>query len=270
MMPVLCQVFVLIVSLSAAEGKVQYVNPKVREAAFVFVVDEEIRKEATARAWVPIPREWDNQREVKVRSITPAPTSRGAEPQHGFEYGFWQFDKGSQPRTRKIELRFSFTCYETHSTVEPNSIPPFDRTDERYRLYTKSEPCLELTEDVKTLARSIVGNRKNPYLQARALYDWIIDHMSYGWRKGYGLKYAIQEMRGDCGQHALMFIGLCRALGIPARGVHGFVASQPDTQSSEFTPHTWAEFYLPGYGWLPCDTTTGMKSGVLPGFPWVG
>ncbi len=261
MMPVALPLLVLLGSLAADDGQVQYVNPKADEAAFVFLVNGEIPKEATAKAWVPIPREWENQRGVKIRSIKPTPTSKGTEPRHRFAYGFWQFAKGSPARTRRIELRFSFTCYEVNATVEPKRLPPFDRTKDLYPLYTKTEPHIELTEEVKKLARSIVGSQENPYLQARALYDWILDHMTYGWRKGYGLKYAMEEMRGDCGQHGVMFIGLCRALGIPARGVYGFMAFPPGPESREFMPHGWAEFYVPGHGWLPCDPAVGRNPG---------
>ncbi len=56
---------------------------------------------------------------------------------------------------------------------------------------------------------------------------------------------------GDCGTQSMLFAAFCRSLGIPARAIGGYqmvIAETPGT-------HFWAEYYLPGYGWVPNDVT---------------
>ncbi|MFO7934122.1 MAG: transglutaminase-like domain-containing protein [Bacteroidales bacterium] len=100
---------------------------------------------------------------------------------------------------------------------------------------------------------------------------------------------------GECGQFSELFIALCRASGIPARPVVGFVQGRTDIQEKDLeeyssdeielspdgyagtlhyfnsekgmsaTPHVWAEFYYPEYGWIPVDLTIGRTFGHLNG-----
>jgi transglutaminase-like putative cysteine protease len=58
---------------------------------------------------------------------------------------------------------------------------------------------------------------------------------------------ALLTGQGDCGYFASLFAATCRSVGIPARGVTGIVEGQGW--------HVWAEFYLPGFGWIPADPT---------------
>jgi len=57
---------------------------------------------------------------------------------------------------------------------------------------------------------------------------------------------ALESGRGDCGYFSSLFIAACRNLGIPARGVVGMT-------EGEDAWHVWAEFYVPGHGWVPVD-----------------
>jgi len=82
---------------------------------------------------------------------------------------------------------------------------------------------------------------------------------------------------GHCVQSSALRIALCRSVGIPARSVHGFIYPRPwikeedlkplhdfETKLSptglagaqhfgHMEPHTWTEFYIPNYGWIPVD-----------------
>ncbi len=56
---------------------------------------------------------------------------------------------------------------------------------------------------------------------------------------------------GDCGTQSMLFSAFCRSLGIPARAVGGYQMLMAGTPGGHF----WAEYYLPGYGWIPNDVT---------------
>ena len=64
--------------------------------------------------------------------------------------------------------------------------------------------------------------------------------------------FAMLNDRGDCGVMALLFITLCRAMGVPARWQSGSHV-EPDSIGS----HDWAQFFVAPYGWLPADPSFG-------------
>jgi transglutaminase-like putative cysteine protease len=69
---------------------------------------------------------------------------------------------------------------------------------------------------------------------------------------------------GVCQDYAHAMLALCRADGIPARYVSGYVHAHPsaelDLVGSEGS-HAWVETFLPGNGWVGFDPTNGCRVG---------
>jgi hypothetical protein len=67
---------------------------------------------------------------------------------------------------------------------------------------------------------------------------------------------------GDCGTQSMLFAAFCRSLGIPARAIGGYQMIMGEMPGAHF----WAEYYLPGYGWVPNDPTAAEAADwvVLP------
>ena len=61
---------------------------------------------------------------------------------------------------------------------------------------------------------------------------------------------------GSCRDLAVLFIGVCRTVGIPARFVSGYCEGDLSGQDQHL--HAWAEVYLPGAGWRGYDPTEGL------------
>ncbi|MCD6444875.1 carboxypeptidase regulatory-like domain-containing protein, partial [Candidatus Bathyarchaeota archaeon] len=59
----------------------------------------------------------------------------------------------------------------------------------------------------------------------------------------------IKQKRGTCTNFSILFVAMCRAMGIPARLVR-------DNSISSVT-HAWSEFYIEGRGWVHVDPTAG-------------
>jgi transglutaminase-like putative cysteine protease len=59
--------------------------------------------------------------------------------------------------------------------------------------------------------------------------------------------------RGVCQDFAHLWLGLCRALGIPARYVSGYIWNRDDRRAQ--ASHAWGEAWVPGQGWLAYDPT---------------
>lgn len=62
---------------------------------------------------------------------------------------------------------------------------------------------------------------------------------------------------GVCQDHAHLFIGTARALGIPARYVSGYLMMN-DRIEQEAT-HAWAEAYVEDLGWVGFDVSNGIS-----------
>lgn len=83
------------------------------------------------------------------------------------------------------------------------------------------------------------------------------------------LYFLNESHAGSSTQFASAAVVLCRMLGLPARYVVGYAASQSLFAESDGgwqavlqddNAHAWAEVYLAGQGWTPLETTPGMLS----------
>jgi transglutaminase-like putative cysteine protease len=61
---------------------------------------------------------------------------------------------------------------------------------------------------------------------------------------------------GSCRDFAVLFIEVCRSIGLAARFVSGY--QEGDLDSDDRHLHAWAEVYLPGAGWRGFDPTHGL------------
>ena len=66
----------------------------------------------------------------------------------------------------------------------------------------------------------------------------------------------LARRRGACRDLAVLFIEVCRSLGLAARFVSGYQAGDP--KPGERYMHAWAEVYLPGAGWRGWDPSAGL------------
>lgn len=69
--------------------------------------------------------------------------------------------------------------------------------------------------------------------------------------------WVLKNKYGVCDEITNLFIGLCRAVGIPARFVSGISYTNSDLFKEKWGPHGWAEVYFPEVGWVPFDVTYG-------------
>lgn len=216
-----------------------------------------INRKEDLKVWLSLIKEWCSQREVKI-TVRPRPDSLQEEEDHENIIAFWNFNKKTE--YPKIQMEFEYFGYEVDYNIDPSKIGTYRKNSEEYKFYIKSENLVKITPEVRELASRIVGNEDNPYLQARKIFEWILDNMQYKYPpKGRGTEYLLSHpikkgekeyYIGDCGEYSYLFIALCRSLGIPARSVHGFWAI-----AGKEAPHAWAEFYLPNYGWVPVDAS---------------
>ena len=116
------------------------------------------------------------------------------------------------------------------------------------------------------------ANSQSTLEHARALYNWIIDNGQHdetvpGRGKG-DVEYMLSnnKISGKCADLNSLFVGLARALGIPARQQYGIRINESKMHESlgKFgditrSQHSRAEFYLRDLGWIPVDPADVCK-----------
>jgi transglutaminase-like putative cysteine protease len=100
--------------------------------------------------------------------------------------------------------------------------------------------------------------------KAERILRWVNGNIEFGGPvvgSRYGTKQVLAQGHGHCWDTSDVFITLCRAAGIPARQVGGWLVG--------VCGHIWAEVYLPGEGWVAVDSTAswlGVSSDYIPLF----
>jgi transglutaminase-like putative cysteine protease len=66
----------------------------------------------------------------------------------------------------------------------------------------------------------------------------------------------IEQRQGACRDLAVLWIDICRSVGLAARFVSGY--QEGDVEQDKRFLHAWAEVYLPSAGWRGFDPTNGL------------
>jgi len=156
--------------------------------------------------------------------------------------------------------------------TRPTVPPPLDmRALERFLRPTKLIPIDGI---VKETAVTATKGARTDIERARAIYDWIVDNTFRDPKTlGCGLgdiRFMLESgnLGGKCADLSALFVGLCRASGIPARDVYGLrvAPSRLDAKSLGLSStnatraqHCRAEVYLTGFGWVPVDPADVRK-----------
>ncbi|HAE62742.1 MULTISPECIES: transglutaminase domain-containing protein [Thermoanaerobacter] len=220
---------------------------KVRAKISLKIVED--IEEEKVKVWLPFPKEEFQQKDVKLVSASHEKYFLASSdiPQRTIYF------EGKKENEYFVE--FEYVIKEWVNTVVPANTEEINN----YDFLSEEPPHIIFTPYLKKLAKEIVGDEKNPYLKAKKIYDWITLNVNYSYVHPYALYENIPEfvacnLKGDCGFQALLFITLCRIVGIPARWQSGWYIT-PFLAS----PHDWALFFIPPYGWLPADLSFGGR-----------
>ncbi len=116
---------------------------------------------------------------------------------------------------------------------------------------------------VENIVADIAPGETDVLTIAKATYDYVIDEMEYkkigkGWGNG-DTSWACSAKYGNCTDFHSLFNSLIRARGIPSRFEIGFLVHEDLSRGSVGGYHCWAEFYLPGEGWIPIDAAAAKN-----------
>lgn len=155
----------------------------------------------------------------------------------------------------EYEVRNSIDVFKSKDSVRKNIEEGLLSDPSEY--LGEKPPGMVFTDFLRSLAMRLAEGKSDKLSQARSIYDYITTKVEYRYVPPYFTirdipSYCADNLRGDCGVQALLFITLCRILGIPATFESGI-----DAKPGSIGPHDWARFYIEEYGWLYADLSYG-------------
>ena len=215
----------------------------------------------TVRLWIPYPVSNQDQLIGKIKlDGDSAATGVYTVSANGTPLLYAEWPKGS--KSRKLSLAFEVVRDELRRGDFPDREPAWNPSD--YAEYLAPTSIGPTDGAVKELAEKIVAGKSSVLERARAIYDWTVENMyrdpdTRGCGKG-DVCYLLIRPGGKCTDISSVFVALCRAAGVPAREVFGLRLGKQAEQDITTWQHCWAEFFLPGYGWVPADPADVLKA----------
>ena len=217
----------------------------------------------TVRAWLPVAAACRQQSQVEILDMTPegaiAPASASART------ASWV---SSTDRTFSVTYRYQIDA--AYRDIYGGALPAHPCMDAPLpEDISEDRPHIAFTPYLQQLTAGVVDGLEDPLDRARAIYDYLTQHIDYRYQPPYLLLGSIADdcalsLRGDCGVMALTFITMCRIAGVPARWQSGLYVA-PDSVG----PHDWLSSILhrpvgltPTYRLVPRHAGWG-RSGVV-------
>ncbi|MBL4902781.1 MAG: transglutaminase domain-containing protein [Desulfocapsa sp.] len=213
-----------------------------------------------AKLWIPYPLSDENQL-ISDISVTGdfAESAVYSDQKYSTPILYARWDNDA--KSRKLTFSFQVVRKEVVKKDFPAREAAWDPAD--YARYLEPTSLGPIDGQVKELADKIVAGKSTVQAKAKAVYDWICDNMyrdpnTVGCGSGNVCSLLLTP-GGKCTDIHSVFVALCRAAGVPAREIFGIRQGKNDVVDITKWQHCWAEFFLPGYGWVPVDPADVRK-----------
>ena len=214
-----------------------------------------------AKLWVPYPVTDNHQTITNVKvSGDYASSAVYTDRKYGTPMLYAEWPKSAT--SRKLSFAFDVERQQIHQTKLPVKESKWNQTD--YKVYLTATSLGPVDGEVQKLARKITKGKKTVLAKARAIYDWCCSNMyrdpdTVGCGKG-DVCALLKKPGGKCTDISSVFIALCRASGVPAREIFSIRLGKKAEENITTYQHCWAEFFLPGYGWVTADPADVRKA----------
>ena len=226
--------------------------------------------QGATRVWLPVPSvdsAW--QRSLDTRISSNGNARMGSDLVEGARFVSAEFAAGVRP---VIEITSRVQTQNRAAELQARNAAP--ESSDTLRHYTRATQMLPIDGIVRTTALEAIQGAKTDEQKARAIYDWVVrnafrDPKVRGCGEG-DIKTMLEtgNLGGKCADLNALFVGLCRAVGLPARDVYGirlapsafgYKELSGNPTSLKGAQHCRAEVYLQAHGWVAMDPADVAK-----------
>jgi transglutaminase-like putative cysteine protease len=227
-----------------------------------------------ARAWIPLPLEADTDWQKTVGNSWSG-NARTARIEHDGKYGlgllYVEWPEKEMNPVVEVTSRF-MTRDRAIDFASPSKELDLSAADRQF--FTAPTELIPTDGIVRKTALDITKGAKTDVEKSRAIYEWIVDNTFRDPKtRGCGVgdvKSLLESgnLGGKCADLNALYVGLSRAVGVPARDVygirvapskHGYKSLGAGTANITKAQHCRAEFFATGFGWVPVDPADVRK-----------
>ena len=242
--------------------------------------------EGPAKLWIPLPEDTHFQELVEYRySGTFKEAFVTDQNDYKAQTLFAIWPDSTAPMALTLEAVIETQNWEPALKGELQGYQPPAQINypQETQLFLKATEMMPLDGIVKETAEKIVGSETNPLKQARLIYEWVTANME---RDNSVIGCGIGDVKtilttgklsGKCTDISSVFVALVRSVGIPAREMFGIRLGAPSSALAPYSKtafgsadanglaqisggqHCRTQFYLAGFGWVPCDPADVTK-----------
>ncbi len=212
------------------------------------------------KLWIPYPMSDENQDITDVDiagNYSYMGTYRNSQFGNTILYIEWK------ESVKEKTLTYSFTARRTERITKEFPLKELPFSKDEFKNYLKATTFGPTEGKVRDYAAKITKSKETVLGKATAIYDWIVENMHRDPNvKGCGfgeVERLLESKGGKCTDIHSVFVALTRAVGVPAREVFGIRIPKGKEGDMTRAQHCWAEFYLPGYGWVVVDPADVRK-----------
>jgi len=229
---------------------------------------EVLNARSASRIWLPLPSmETAWQKPLgNSWSGNAARMQAYGDGKYGVEMFYAEWRDGDA--TPAVELSSRFMTRD-HAVDLSRPSPQAERLSaSEVAFYTAPTELIPTDGIVRETALKATKGAKTDLEKARAIYEWTVENTFRDPKTrgcGWGDIKAMLEtgnLGGKCGDINAVFVGLCRAVRVPARDLYGIRVAPSklgyrslgaNTENISKGQHCRAEFFAQGYGWVPVD-----------------
>lgn len=213
--------------------------------------------------WISVP---DDQRHQDVLDIdvvsAPGTWRMVQEPDHGNRFLLLEVPAPSVDTLTAV-IEFTLRRESTFTAIDPDQAGAI--TDSHRRAFAEDLRLdslhMQVTPEIAALAAAAVAGETNVARQTRRLLDAVADHADHYGKNPSKSRHSEGDATvclvnggGTCTDLHSLFIAMARSRGIPARLQMGYRLLERNRDKAVDPGYRcWAEYFLPGYGWVSTD-----------------